>query len=293
MMTKIFRDAKGPLYNRQNRFMQIKAFMPSVLKEIMVDNTQKYSNDDLLALYSFTGGVAKYVQLLVEDHALTVDSMIDSIIGSDSIFVNEGRSILVEGFGKDYDTYFSILSAIASGKTRRNEIETIIGKEIGGYLSRLEDDYDLIKKEIPFGAKPNVKNAIYVIQDNFFTFWFRLIFKYDHILEIGAYNQLRTLVKRDYPAFSGKMLERYFHAKAAESGRYTIINHWWDRKGENEVDMITANEIDKTAEIYEIKRQRRNIAIEELNKKAEIMLPQVTALKGYDVKIHTLDMNDM
>ena len=176
--------------------------------------------------------MAKYVQLLIEDHAYSVDAMIDSIISSDSIFINEGRAILVEEFGKDYDTYFSILSAIASGNTRRNEIESIIGKEIGGYLTRLEDDYGIIKKEIPLGAKLLSKNAVYIIQDNFFTFWFRFIFKYGHIIEIGAYEQMRTLIRRDYTTFSGKMLERYFHALYAETGKYTIIDRWWDWKGE-------------------------------------------------------------
>ncbi len=293
MMTKIFRDKKEPLYNRQNRFMQIKAFKPSVLKDIMNDYSPDYSNDDLLALYSFTGGVAKYVQLLVEDHAFTVDSMIDSIISSDSVFINEGRAILVEEFGKDYDTYFSILSAIASGHTRRSEIETLIGKEIGGYLTRLEDDYGIIKKEIPLGAKALTKNAVYTIQDNFFTFWFRFIFKYGHILEIGAYEQMRTLIKRDYATFSGKMLERYFYAKAAETGKYTILGRWWDRKGENEIDLIAANEIDKTAEIYEIKRKRSNINIAELDKKAKTMLSLIDVLKGCDIEIRGLDMENM
>lgn len=293
MMTKIFRDKKEPLYNRQNRFMHIQAFKPSVLKEIMHDCAPDYTNDDLLALYSFTGGVAKYVQLLVEDHAFTVDSMIDSIISPDSIFINEGRAILVEEFGKDYDTYFSILSAIASGNTRRSEIETLIGKEIGGYLTRLEDDYGIIKKEIPLGAKSSTKNVVYAIHDNFFSFWFRFIFKYGHILEIGAYNQMRTLIRRDYATFSGKMLERYFFAKAAESGRYTNLGQWWDRKGENEIYLIAANEIEKTAEIYEIKRQRRNINIADLDNKVKTMLPQIPPLKGCSVEIRGLDMENM
>lgn len=293
MMTKIFRDSKEPLYNRQNHFMNVKAFKPSILKEIMRDHAPGYSNDDLLALYSFTGGVAKYVQLLIENHAFTVDAMIDSIISSDSVFINEGLAILVEEFGKDYDTYFSILSAIASGNTRRNEIESIIGKEIGGYLTRLEDDYGIIKKEIPLGAKTLSKNAVYIIQDNFFTFWFRFIFKYGHIIEIGAYEQMQTLIRRDYTTFSGKMLERYFHAKAAECGKYTIIDRWWDRKGENEIDMIAANEIDKTAEIFEIKRQRKNINIAVLDEKVNIMLPQIVALNGFSVEIRGIEMENM
>ncbi len=293
MMTRIFRDKKEPLYNRQNRFMQIKAFKPSVLKEILKDCFPDYTNEDLLALYSFTGGVAKYVQLLVDDHAFTVDSMIDSIISSDSVFINEGRSILVEEFGKDYDTYFSILSAIASGHTRRSEIESLIGKEIGGYLTRLEDDYGIIKKDTPLASKILTKNAVYVINDNFFMFWFRFVFKYGHILEIGAYEQLRNLIRRDYTTFSGKMLERYFYAKAAESGKYTILGRWWDRKGENEIDLIAANEIEKTAEVYEIKRRRRNINIAALDEKVGKMLPHVEALKGFDIKIRGLDMENM
>ena len=33
MMTKIFKDKKEPLYNRQSRFMTVRPFTPSVLKE--------------------------------------------------------------------------------------------------------------------------------------------------------------------------------------------------------------------------------------------------------------------
>jgi hypothetical protein len=89
------------------------------------------------------------------------------------------------------------------------------------------------------------------------------------------------------------MLERYFYAKAAESGKYTILGRWWDRKGENEIDLIAANEIDKTAEIYEIKRQRRNINIANLDEKVKKMLPQVESLNGCHVEMRGLDMENM
>ena len=99
MMTKIFRDRKEPLYNRQNRFMTLHPFQPSVLKEILEEYYPVYSKEDLLALYSFTGGVAKYVQLLIDDGAVEKDLMISSIINADSIFINEGKATLVEEFG--------------------------------------------------------------------------------------------------------------------------------------------------------------------------------------------------
>lgn len=293
MMTKIFRDKKEPLYNRQNRFMTLKAFKPSVLKEILDVYHPGYTNEDLLALYAFTGGVAKYVELLIDDNALTYDSMVESMISSDSIFVNEGRSILIEEFGKDYDIYFSILSCIASGKTRRSEIESTIGKSIGGYLTRLEDDYGIIEKQIPIGAKALSKNAVYIINDNFFSFWFRFVFKYSHILEIGGYKQLRSLIKRDYPTFSGVILERYFRDKAIESDAYTQIGRWWDRKGENEIDMVASNEFDKVVEFYEIKRNRKNIDFSALKEKVKTLLEAVSAFNGYRIEIKGLDMQDM
>ncbi|MDE6428810.1 MAG: ATP-binding protein [Muribaculaceae bacterium] len=293
MMTKIFRDKKEPLYNRQNRFMSIKAFRPSVLKEIIGEYNPEYTNDDLLALYSFTGGVAKYVQLLVDDGALTLDSMIDNMISSDSTFINEGRAILVEEFGKDYDTYFSILSAIASGKNRRSEIESIVERPISGYLTRLEDDYGIIAKQLPVGAKPLSKNATYEIRDNFFTFWFRFIFKYAHFLEIGAYEQLRELIRRDYPTFSGLTLERYFREKAKESKLFTMIGRWWDRKGENEIDIIAANELDKTIEICEVKRNRRNVDYLALKEKIKKMQSVNGMFNDYKMVVKALDLNDM
>lgn len=293
MMTKIFRDRKEPLYNRQNRFMTIKAFQPSVLKEIMDEYNPGYTNDDLLALFAFTGGVAKYVQLLVDDDALTVERMIKSIVSEDSTFINEGKSILVEEFGKEYDTYFSILSAIAAGKTHRSEIESVIERQTGGYLTRLEDDYGIIAREVPVGAKPMSKNTVYSIHDNFFTFWFRFIFKYGHILEIGGYEHLQSIISRDYATFSGLMLERYFREKAIESKKFTGIGRWWDRKGENEIDMVASNELTRSVEICEIKRNRKNISFKLLEEKADRMLGAVGQFGGYSVSIKGLDLNDM
>lgn len=55
------------------------------------------------------------------------------------------------------------------------------------------------------------------------------------------------------------MLERYFERKFRESGRYTRIGRYWNRKGENEIDLIAINEIEGFAEIYEIKKKRQTL----------------------------------
>ncbi len=293
MMTKIFKDKKEPLYNRQSRFMTVRSFRPSVLKEILTEYNPSYTSEDLLALYSFTGGVAKYVQLLVDAGAMTKSAMLDHIIKADSIFLGEGKAVLIEEFGKDYGVYFSILSAIARGKTSRSEIESVVGREIGGYLTKLENDYEVIAKKQPLFEKSSTKNVRYTIEDNFFTFWFRFIYKYSYMLEIENYDSLKTIINRDYETFSGLMLERYFRRVLIERKTFTRIGGWWDRKGENEIDIVAENELDKKATFYEVKRKVGNIDTKVLEQKATAFLRATGEFKGYTIINQGLSMDDM
>lgn len=293
MMTKIFKDKKEPLYNRQTRFMSIKPFTPSVLKEIMAEYNPNYTNEDLLALYSFTGGVAKYVQLLIDAGATTRAKMLNHIIRDDSVFIGEGKAILIEEFGRDYGVYFSILSAIARGRTSRSEIEQVVGKEIGGYLTKLEKVYEVVSKNQPVFEKSASKNVRYAIDDNFFCFWFRFIYKYNYILEIENYDAVKTIINRDYETFSGKMLERYFKRVLIESKAYTRIGSWWDRKGENEIDIVAENELTDEAVFIEVKRKAENFDAEVLRRKFEAFSRATGKFKDFAVTQKGLSMNDM
>ncbi len=293
MMTKIFKDKKEPLYNRQTRFMTVRPFTPSVLKEILTEYNPDYTAEDLLALYSFTGGVAKYVQLLVDAGATTKEKMLNQIVKADSIFLGEGKAILIEEFGKDYGVYFSILSAIARGKTSRSEIESVVGREIGGYLTKLENEYEVIAKKQPLFEKSSTKNVRYTIEDNFFIFWFRFIYKYSYMLEIDNYESMKAIINRDYETFSGLMLERYFRRVLIERKAYTRIGGWWDRKGENEIDILAENELNNEATFFEVKRKAANIDIEVLKQKAAAFLRATGEFKGYNISYKALSMEDM
>lgn len=67
------------------------------------------------------------------------------------------------------------------------------------------------------------------------------------MLEIENYGSVKMIIGRDYETFSGLMLERYFKRVLIERQVYTRIGGWWDRKGENEIDIVTENELDDTA----------------------------------------------
>lgn len=293
LISKIFKDEKEPLYGRQSRLLRIKPFRTSVLKDILGSYNPDYLPDDLLTMYMLTGGVAKYVSSLMDSKAYKSISMIERAVSEDSPFITEGKNILLEEFGKDSAIYFSILSAIASGRNTRNEIETAVGKEVGGYLTKLEDEYNLVTKHLPVLTPNSQKNVHYELDDMFFKFWFRFIHKYNYMLEIGKYDKLREVINRDYNTYSGHVLEHYFKHKLAEETDITRLGNWWDRKGENEIDIITENELDNRLVFYEVKRQAENISIGELKAKAEVFFTKNKIASKYDVEYKGLTLEDM
>jgi AAA+ ATPase superfamily predicted ATPase len=284
MMHKIFEDKKEPLFSRAGLIKNIKPFNVSVLHDILADYNPDFCNDDLLALFTYTGGVAWYIELFMKYKAFTSKKMIHLLSSEDSPFINEGKNLLIEEFGKDYTIYFSILECIARGLNTRGEIESHLGqKETGGYMSRLEKEFSVIGQQRPLFAKVSSKQVRYVIEDNFISFWFRFIYKYQNFIEAGSFKLLEDIIRRDYTTFSGLMLERYFFSKYKESGRYTDLGSFWDRKGKNEIDLIAVNELDKTIEFFEIKRNKSKINLKELKIKADYFLHHTNKCKDYSI----------
>ena len=294
LMNKIFKNKKEPLFGRQTCTMHIRPFRPSVMKEIMAEYHPGYKKSDLLAIYTLTGGVAKYVELLIDRKKFTEKKMLDMFFEQDSYFLPEGKNMLIDEFGKDYGIYFSILTLIAQGKNTRSELENALNiKELSGYLKNLSEKYGLISKMQPIYEKSTNKNVHYTIDDLFLRFWFRFVYKYTHIIEAGGNEKLRTIAERDFTTVSGKALESYFYEVLKESGNYTRLGYWHDRKGENEIDVIAEDEVDNKIEFIEVKRQSKNFDEEILKNKSESFMKAVGSFNGYEITYKGLSIEDM
>jgi len=290
MMMKLFENNKEPLFGRLTSKIILQPFSVSVLKEILGDYTPVFTPEDLLLLYALTGGVAKYITLLMEAGATTADRMFRYVTRPDSPFLGEGRDLLITEFGKEYGTYFSILQLIASGKTTQAEIDSIIGKNTGAYLVNLDKTYSLISKNKPMFSKPESRKTRWNLNDNYLQFWFRFIFPNQTMLEMGKFDLLREYIEKHYIQYSGLILEKYFREKIAESQRITDIGSYWDNKGQNEIDLIAINSLDRTALIAEIKRNPQKINRAKLEEKVKSIQKELTA---YNVELKGFSMDDM
>ena len=294
LMNKIFKNKKEPLFGRQTGTMHIRPFRPSVLKEIMSEYCPGYKKSDLLALYTLTGGVAKYVELFIDKKKFTEQKMLDMFFEPDSYFLPEGKNMLVDEFGKDYGVYFSILTLIAQGKNTRSDLENSLKtKELSGYLKNLIEEYGLISKMQPIFEKSTNKNVHYSINDQFLKFWFRFVYKYNHIVEAGGNEKLKTIVSRDFTTVSGKSLENYFNELLKESGEYTRLGYWHDRKGENEIDIVAEDELENKIEFIEVKRQSKNFDEDSLKAKVQCFMKQVGNFNNYEIVYKGFSIDDM
>lgn len=300
LMQKIFMDKGEPLFNRADHIIRLHPFRTDVLKLILSDYNPSYTNDDLLALYTITGGVPKYMTWLLDNGCTTMEQMYAYFFSDNSHFIEEGRTLLVSEFGKNYGTYFSILQEIASGHTVQAQIEQRLGGiSVGGHLKVLEDTYSVIKKERPILAKPESKTVQYSLTDNFLQFWFRYVEKNRSMIEIQNFEGLSRLAMKDYETYSGLVLERYFRQQLAETFEWREIRAWWRSKAitykgqtiDAEVDIIALPVDGKNALVAEVKRKKEEYRHELFMLKVDYL--QQTDLHKYHINTKLLTLEDM
>ncbi len=271
LMHRIFEEKKEPLFGRADRILHLKPFPIRTIHKVLGDYGAK-SMKALFDGYVLTGGLPKYLDLLVDNSALSFDRMMNFVLQPDSPLLNEGRNLLIEEFGRDHGTYFSILELIALGKTARMEMQSILQADIGGHLERLENTFGIITKHKPVDAKPNSRLQKYRIADNFLNFWFRFIHRNRSAIEAGNFAYVREVIARDYPIHCGRLLEKCFHELLAESGNYNRIGTYWERGNQNEIDLVALNDLKKTITLADIKLNQAKLSLEGLQRRAPGLL---------------------
>ena len=151
---------------------------------------------------------------------------------------------------------------------------------MGGFFKRLDTDFNLISKSTKISKKKS-KDVRYQINDYFLIFWFRFIYKNSIIIESGNIEHLKVIIKRDWTIFLGKIFEKFIFQLLQEKKEFSYIGSWWDRRGENEIDIVAVDEINKLLMIGECKLQKNKIDLSKLKKKSAFLIKEYS---GYKVK---------
>jgi AAA+ ATPase superfamily predicted ATPase len=165
-------------------------------------------------------------------------------------------------------------------------------------LAVLEKEYSLITRHKPLFSKPESRNIRWKIGDNYLRFYFRFIYPNQALIETGRNELLLELIRENYETYSGLTLEQYFMDRITEEGRVTLAGSWWDKKGENEIDLVALSSLEpkgegspgKTALIAEVKRNPKKINLGSLAEKAEKIKANMA---DYRIEYRWLSLMDM
>ena len=290
MMVRLFEDSNEPLFGRATSKIELRPFTISVMKTILKEHNSNYTSEDILTMYMLTGGVPEYIGVLMDAGRDTADKMIDSVTSVDSVFIRDGKDIIVSEFGKDYKTYFSIMQLIAGGKNRRSEIDDVLGMDTGTYLQRLESEYSFIKQNFPMFSGSGGRNIRWHIADMYLRFYFRFILPHYDYVESGRPELLNRAIRNGLDEYAGRVLESYFRQRIAEEEDYTKVGGYWNRKGDVEIDIIVLNDLEKKADVIAVKRNPKKLNMNDLKEKAETVKHH---LDGYEIRFRGLSTDDV
>ena len=299
-MARIFEDPGEPLYGRLSCLIRLKAFTPSVVKKIVLTENKEATARDLLFLYALTGGVAEYLTLLSESDSLSERQALDYLFSLSGTWLRfEGELYLANEFRVQAPLYTAILRAVSSGATKWNEIESRIpqASQLSPYMARLLR-FGIIEKTQPLfqAEKANSrKKTRYVIADPYFRFYLTFIAPAEvrSMTESGNWRAAKAFCSQRLDTFLGRVLEQWFRARYAESHEWNCVGRWWDKKGENEIDLVAVNSEKQSLEVAEVKLNPEKYSQSKLESKVQVFLAANPRLEGFKVKSRLLSLRDM
>lgn len=294
-MRQIFEDGQAPLFARQNTMLWLQPFVPAMVKRIFSDFSPDYTGEELLTLYELTGGVANHMQVMLEQKLATkTEEMIARLFESSDRTFSDASAALIAEFKGNLSVYFDILRLIAGGVTARSELQSKFKTDISGYLQRLELVYRLIERVEPLGNNGSQRQRIrFELTDELVNFWFRFVEPRQRYMETGWNERVYQACLKEFPTWSGRCLERFYRRHFASCGLFTDVAPWWDKKGDNEIDLIAADDLDKKIVFAEVKRNPDKINLEALKEKALAFMTLNPKYKNYEASFMGLSLKEL
>lgn len=184
---------ESPLYGRRTAQFKVQAL---TYREVTAFH-QGLCVEDQALLYGITGGVPHYINKLEVEGDLD-EAVRENLLNTSSYLFEEPENLLKQEL-REPAIYNSVISAIAGGASHANEIATKVGVESGicaKYL-RVLLELGILKKETPIMEKAG-KKTIYIIDDNFFRFWYRFVPGNMSAISAGRMEQIYERAIRPY-----------------------------------------------------------------------------------------------
>lgn len=279
---------KSPLYGRKTGQFKINPFDIFDTKKMLPE----VDNEDLMAYYGITNGIPQYLSFI--DQKKTVRENIEELfLAQNAPLQNEPNVLLQEELRKP-GTYFSILNALAHGKSKSSEIAQAIGltgtTSISQYLTNLID-LGIVEKKSPILEKSKRK-FVYAFKDSMFRFWFKFISESQDQIALEKTEGILNYIMAELPRFLGPIFEKASRQWLWHQDNLPFepkkISSWWGNNPQlhrqEEVDLVAVNFDETKAIVGECKwrnRDKLNHEIVDTLIMRSLLLPKVAETFKY------------
>jgi len=194
-MEKQVMGHKSPLYGRRTGQIKTLPFDYETSTKFYQHMTHKTKKEDKAIIYGITGGIAKYLHLFSNGKSLD-DNIINNFFNSNELLFEEPTNLLKQEL-REPALYNSIVTAVANGSTRVNEIATKTGLDSAACVKYLYNliELGIVKREIPILEKETSRRSIYRLNDGMFRFWYRFVYANISKIQLGLGEQVFDDIK--------------------------------------------------------------------------------------------------
>lgn len=242
-MEKEVLSEKSPLFGRRTAQLKL---LPLSYKDASRFHTE-LSPEENAFIYGITGGIPHYINLLNVKSSVK-DALIQNLFDRSSYLFEEPENLLRQEL-REPAVYNSIISAIAEGASKLNEIATSVHLESSACSKYLKVLIELgIVQKIEPVMNDSKKKVIYRITDPFFRFWYRYV--PGNMMAIAA-NQMERVydasVGSDISNYMGQIFETMCRSWLADHMdripfQLGSLGEWWGNhpklKKEIQVDIV-------------------------------------------------------
>ena len=222
---------KSPLYGRRTAQFKLHPFTFFEAAPML----HSFSLEEQAVLYGVTGGIPEYLSRI--QTGMDLDDIITGLFFEESGRLFEEPSNLLKQELREPASYHSILTAVAGGASRMNEIAAKTGLETSGCSSQLASliALEIVKKERPVTESETSRRTLYRLADSMFLFWYRFVRPNISGISAGAGGRIyQMLVKPQLSDFMGSVFETIcmqylFLPQVYEKLPFPIGNagRWW------------------------------------------------------------------
>ena len=220
---------KAPLYGRRTAQLKINPFDFFEACRYFT----RFSDVDKALAYGVVGGTPQY--LMQMDDNLSIEENIKNTHLNPSSSIFEEPNNLLKQEVREPAIYNAVITAIATGCSKMNEISTKIDEDTSVCATYIKNliALGIVKKESPYGEKSS-RRTIYSIEDNMFRFWYRFVPENTSVISRGATDLAYRRIAPELSSYMGAVFEeicRQYLWKLLLDGKCAVnfsdLGRWW------------------------------------------------------------------